>query len=139
VKRSLLVIPLLVVVAAALLWLRLLSAPLQAIVHGGSGPPSLVLLHGYGSRAEHWFQFEPKLSVPFNTQVVYLQAPLRAPWSGRRGWWWLNLNGHVPPGEAFADYSTIHPPGIQVASRLVRAYLKDPRRRSFWVAFHRAR
>ena len=117
--------PLLVVIAASLLWLRLLSAPLQAIVHGGTGPPSLVLLHGYGSRAEDWLQFEPKFALPGNTQLHYLQAPLRGPWSGARGWWWLNLNGHVPPGETFADYSKLHPPGIQVASRLVRDYLED--------------
>ena len=125
VKRSLLIVPLLVVIAAALAWLRLLSAPLQAIVHGGSGPPALVLLHGYGSRAEDWLQFEPKFSFPGSTQLIYLQAPLRGPWSGRRGWWWLNLAGHTPPGESFADFSRLHPPGIQVASRLVRKRLAD--------------
>lgn len=119
-KRSLLVIPLLAGIAGGLLWLRTLSAPLDAIVHGGNGPPTLVLLHGYGSRAEDWLQFESQFSLPANTQLIYLQAPLRGPWSGRRGWWWLNLNGHKPPGEAFADYSKIHPAGIQVASRLVR-------------------
>lgn len=126
-KRALLVIPLLLTTVVGLLWLRLLSSPLVAIVRGGGGPPALVLLHGYGSRAEDWLQFEPKLSLPGNTQLVYLQAPLRGPLSGRRGWWWLNLNGHVPPGEAFADYSKIHPGGIQVASRLVRNYLEDVR------------
>ncbi len=126
-KRALLVIPLLVATVAGLLWLRLLSSPLGAIVHGGGGPPTVVLLHGYGSRAEDWLQFEPRLSLPGNTQLVYLQAPLRGPLSGRRGWWWLNLNGHVPPGETFADYSKIHPGGIQVASRLVRNYLEDVR------------
>lgn len=127
VKRALLVLTLLVVVAAGLLWLRLRTAPLQAIVHGGSGPPALVLLHGYGSRAEDWLQFEQKLVLPGNTQLHYPQAPLRGPFSGSRGWWWLNLNGHVPPGEAFADYSKVHPQGIQVASRLVRNYLDDLR------------
>ena len=126
-RRSLLVIALLVVIAAALLWLRTLSAPLGAIVHGGSGPPSIVLLHGYGSRAEDWRQFESTFSVPGNTQFIYLQAPLRGPWSGRRGWWWLNLNGHVPRGESFADYSKSHPRGIQVASRLVRNRLAEIR------------
>ena len=64
---------------------------------------------------------------PETRELVYLQAPLRGPLSGRRGWWWLNLNGHVPPGETFADYSKIHPGGIQVASRLVRNYLEDVR------------
>jgi phospholipase/carboxylesterase len=125
VKRVLLVIPLLVVIVAGLLWLWMLAAPLTAIVRGGSGPPSVVLLHGYGSRAEDWLQFESKLSLPANTGLHYLQAPLRGPWAGRRGWWWLNLNGHVPPGEAYADYSKIHPPGIQVAAKLVRDYLDD--------------
>jgi phospholipase/carboxylesterase len=124
VKRSFLLIPLLVIVAAAVLWLRLLSAPLQAIVHGGEGPPTLVLLHGYGSRAEDWLQFESRLSLPVNTKLLYLQAPLRGPWAGRRGWWWLNLAGHTPPGEAFADYSKIHPPGIQTAARMVRDALE---------------
>jgi phospholipase/carboxylesterase len=125
VKRALLFFPLLVATVAGLLWLLVLSSPLGAIVRGGGGPPALVLLHGYGSRAEDWLQFEPKFSLPGNTQLVYLQAPLRGPLSGRRGWWWLNLNGHVPPGETFADYSKIHPGGIQVASRLVRNYLED--------------
>ena len=117
-------IALVLAIAPALVWLRILRAPVSAIVHGGSGPPSLVLLHGYGSRAEEWLQFESKWSLPGNTQLHYLQAPLRGPWSGRRGWWWLNLNGHVPEGEVFADYSKIHPAGIQMASRLVRAYLE---------------
>lgn len=125
ITRTSLVTALLILIAPALLWLRLLTAPVQAIVHGGSGPPSVVLLHGYGSRAEDWVQFEPKLSLPANTRLIYPQAPLRGPISGRRGWWWLNLNGHVPRGDTFADYSKIHPGGIQVASRLVRDYLKD--------------
>ena len=124
-KRSFFSLVLLIVIVPPLLWLRGLTSPLNAIVHGGSGPPSLVLLHGYGSRAEDWLQFESKLSLPGNTQLIYPQAPLRGPISGRRGWWWLNLNGHVPAGATFADYSKIHPGGIQVASRLVRNYLKN--------------
>ena len=120
-----LAIALVVPIAVAIVWLRTLSSPLSAIVHGGSGPPSLVLLHGYGSNAEDWLQFESKWSLPGNTQLHYPQAPLRGPWSGQRGWWWLNLNGHVPNGETFADYSKIHPAGIQLASRLVRAYLEN--------------
>jgi phospholipase/carboxylesterase len=128
VKRALFVILLLAVTAAGVLWLRLLGGPLEAIVHGGSGPPTLVLLHGYGSRAEDWLQFESQFALPAQTQLVYLQAPLRGPIAGRRGWWWLNLTGHTPPGAKFADYSKVHPPGIQTASRMVRDSLKSLKR-----------
>ena len=124
-KRSLFAVGLALCVAIATTWLWILAAPVSAIVRGGSGPPSLVLLHGYGSRAEDWLQFESKWSLPGNTQLHYLQAPLRGPWSGQRGWWWLNLNGHVPAGETFADYSKIHPAGIQRASKRVRDYLES--------------
>jgi phospholipase/carboxylesterase len=124
-KQALLVAALVIAIVAALAWLSMLAAPISAIVHGGTGPPSLVLLHGYGSSAEDWLQFESKWSLPGNTQLHYLQAPLRGPWSGRRGWWWLDLNGHVPPGQTFADFSKVHPPGIQRASRLVRDYLEN--------------
>lgn len=123
VGRSLLVISLVILIGAGLVWLRASRAPLDAIVHGGGGPPSVVLLHGYGSRAEDWIQFESRFSLPPHTRLIYLQGPLRTPWSGRRGWWWLNLNGHKPPGEPFADYSKVHPRGIRVASRLVRNHL----------------
>jgi len=123
-KRAFFVLVLVGFVLVTATWLWIQSAPLAKLERGGAGPPTVVLLHGYGSRAEDWLQFESKWSLPGNTQLHYLQAPLRGPWSGRRGWWWLNLNGHVPPGDTFADYSKIHPAGIQLASKLVRAYLE---------------
>ena len=119
-KRALFVIPLLVAIGGGLLWLRLFSSPLGAIVHGGTGRRPWSCCTATDRSAEDWLQFESKWSLPGNTELHYLQAPLRGPWSGRRGWWWLNLNGHVPEGEAFADYSRIHPAGIQIASRRVR-------------------
>jgi phospholipase/carboxylesterase len=124
-KRLLFTLSLALFVVGATTWLWILSAPIDAIERGGAGPPSLVLLHGYGSRPEDWLQFESKWSLPGNTRLYYLQAPLRGPWTGQRGWWWLNLNGHVPDGETFADYSKIHPPGIQLASKRVRAFLQN--------------
>ena len=124
-KRTFLVAALAVVIAASLLWLRTLTAPLESIVKGGTGPPTLVLLHGYGSRAEDWLQFEEKWQFPLNMRRIYPQAPLRGPHTGQRGWWWLNLNGNIPPGEFFADYTARNPGGIKVAARLVRDLIKD--------------
>lgn len=113
-------------ITAAAVWLWMQIAPLSAIVRGGNGPPALVLLHGYGSRAEEWLQFEHKIQLPNNGRLIFLQGPLRGPGAGR-GWWWLNIEGHIPEGERFPDFSTASPGGIKVASRLVRAYLQDIR------------
>lgn len=122
-KRAFLILPLLAVIAAALLWLQHLTAPLGAITRGGAGPPTVVLLHGYGSRAEDWLQFEKTFAFPPDTRVVLPQAPLRGFWSGRRGWWWLHLESYVPRGELHVDMSKANPSGIKVASRLVRSLL----------------
>ena len=119
-KRALLFLVLLVFIAVASAWLWLQSAPVAAIERGGSGPPTVVLLHGYGSRAEDWLQFEERWAFPFNTRRIYLQAPLRGPWSGQRGWWWLHLYSYVSPETQLPDLSRTSPGGIKVASRLVR-------------------
>jgi phospholipase/carboxylesterase len=124
-KKPVFLVLLLVVVAGALWWLRSLTAPLDALVRGGPGPPTIVLLHGYGSRAEDWFQFEKLFAFPPNTRIVLPQAPLRGPYTGQRGWWWLNLEDNVPPGERFPNYSAKDPGGITVASKLVRERLRD--------------
>lgn len=121
-KRWSLVIGLVVVLSAAVTWLWVQVAALDAIVRGGNGRPSLVLLHGYGSNAGDWLQFEHKLQVPQAGRLVFPQGPTRGP-NGARGWWWLNLEGHVPPGERYPDYSTATPGGLKVASQLVRTLL----------------
>lgn len=114
------------IVVLAWLWLRVQVAPLSAIVRGGSGPPSLVLLHGYGSNAEDWLQFTETIQLPRSGAFVFPQGPWRGP-NGARGWWWLNIEGHVPTGEQFPDFSVANPGGIKVASRLVRRFLQDVR------------
>lgn len=123
-KRLFLAGILIVFAAGAAFWLWIQAAPLTAIVDGGPGPPTLVLLHGYGSRAEDWLQFVGKIQVPNDGRLIFPQAPLRGPISGSRGWWWLNIRGHIPPGHQMADFSVANPGGIKVASRLVRNYLK---------------
>lgn len=121
-KRWLLLLALVASVSLSSLWLWLQVASLSAIVRGGPGPPALVLLHGYGSKADDWLQFEHKIQVPQNGRLVFPQGPLRGP-NGARGWWWLDIEGHVPAGERYPDYSTDSPGGIKVASRLVRKLL----------------
>lgn len=124
-RRAFLAVSLLLAIAAALYWVYLQTAPLTALIRGGEGPPTLVLLHGYGSRAEDWLQFEDKWALPAATRRIYPQAPLRGPGSGERGWWWLNLESYMKDRESLPDMSRATPGGIKVASRLVRDLLKN--------------
>ena len=124
-KRAVPAVVLVAFAIGALAWLWIQSAPLDAIVRGGDGPPTLVLLHGYGSNAEDWLQFVGKIQVPNTGRLIFPQAPLRGPVAGGRGWWWLNIEGHIPEGERLPDFSTANPGGIKVASRLVRNFLEE--------------
>lgn len=123
-KRALLGLGLLLAVCAALVWLYVQTAQLDALVRGGPGPPTVVLLHGYGSNAADWLQFVGKIQVPNDGRLIFPQAPLRS-FGEARGWWWLNIEGHVPEGGRFPDFSTANPGGIKVASRLMRRLLDD--------------
>lgn len=132
-KRGLFIFLLIAFIASAAFWLWLRSAPLSSISRGGPGPPTVVLLHGYGSRAEDWLQFEPRSpggsgaprgwQFPANTRRLYPQAPWRGPGS-HRGWWWLHLEGYMQ-SDGLPDLSKANPGGIKVASRLVRELIKN--------------
>ncbi len=111
-------------VSAAALWLWEQAAPLTAVVAGGDGPPTLVLLHGYGSRAEDWLQFENKWQLPAGTRRLFPQAPWRGP-GPRRGWWSLRLGSYVPEDGGPPDMSRANPGGIKVAARLVRDLIRS--------------
>ena len=124
VKRWLPIAVLALAVAALLWWLRLQTQPLAALVRGGAGPPNFVLLHGYGSNADDWLQFVATIRLPPNGRFLFPNGPWRGP-NQARGWWWLNIEGHVPAGERFPDFSVANPGGIRVASRLVREFLED--------------
>jgi phospholipase/carboxylesterase len=115
---------LLALVASTAAWLVLQRLPLSVIARGGSGPPTVVMLHGYGSRAEDWLQFEDMWRLPEGARRVFPQAPLRSPLSGRRGWWWLNLERYVQQSDGMVYMSHAKPGGIKVAARMVREILK---------------
>ena len=62
--------------------------------------------------------------LPPNGRVLFPNGPWRGPGEAR-GWWWLNIEGHVPKGQRFPDFSGANPGGIKVASGLVREFLED--------------
>jgi phospholipase/carboxylesterase len=124
-RRTLPAVALVAFVTATSLWLWARVAPLSAIERGGPGPPTLVLLHGYGSRAEDWIQFEDRWQLPAATRRVFPQAPLRGPLTGQRGWWWLGLESYVQEEGQLPDMSKARPGGIKIAARLVRNLLAN--------------
>jgi phospholipase/carboxylesterase len=104
---------------------------LATIVHGGPGPPTLVLLHGYGSSAGRWAPFTQTIQWPPSGRFLFPQGPeITVPPDGPvdgRAWWRLDLVSHVPPGKSIADLSGIRPRGLAVAARMVEDLLEDRR------------
>ena len=98
------------------------TAPLDTIVRGGSGPPTIVLLHGYGSSAEQWLPFTGTIRWPAHGRFVFPQAPEAGP-AGGRGWWPLDLYGHIAPGSDLPDLSATAPEGLPAAATRVVALL----------------
>jgi phospholipase/carboxylesterase len=104
---------------------------LATIVHGGNSPPTLMLLHGYGSSAEQWAPFTQTIRWPASGRFVFPQAPETTippdgPVGGR-AWWRLDLVSYVPRGKSIADLSAVRPPGLAVAAALVEDRLRDRR------------
>jgi|WetSurMetagenome_2_1015567.scaffolds.fasta_scaffold210417_2 phospholipase/carboxylesterase len=102
---------------------------LTVIRKGGEGPPTFVLLHGYGSSAEHWIPFTQ--SIPFPPQGRYLlpQALLTAPRTDGapdgRAWWDLDLSARLRPGKNGINLARENPEGLRRAAHLVRALLSS--------------
>jgi phospholipase/carboxylesterase len=105
--------------------------PLATIVSGGPGPPTLVLLHGYGSSAQQWAPFTQTIRWPASGRFVFPQAPdTTVPPDGPvggRAWWRLDLESYVPPGTSLPDLSGANPAGLKVAADAVEDVLKDHR------------
>jgi phospholipase/carboxylesterase len=102
---------------------------LETIVAGGPGPPTFVLLHGYGSTPEAWEPFASTIALPPRGRFVFPRGPeTTVPPDGPvggRAWWRLDLASHIPPGHKVPDLSATQPPGIKHAATLVRTLLRD--------------
>lgn len=103
--------------------------PLATIVSGGTGPPTLVLLHGYGSSAERWAPFTGTIRWPAGGRFVFPQGPERTvppdgPVDGR-AWWRIDLASHIPRGKSIPDLSNDRPPELKTAASLVVDVLTD--------------
>jgi phospholipase/carboxylesterase len=114
-------------VAAGGLALARRPAKLTTLVRGGKGPPTVVLLHGYGSTAEDWLPFTQTITLPPTTRFLFPQAPEKTvppdgPVGGR-AWWRIDLEDHIAPGHTVPDLSATSPPGLRVAGDLVQTLL----------------
>ena len=106
--------------------------PLTTLVYGGQGPPTLVLLHGYGSSAEGWEPFTKTIRWPPGGRFVFPQGPeifmrTDGPVAGH-AWWHLDLGSNTPPGQSLPDLSQTRPAGLKDAARLVEDLLETLQR-----------
>lgn len=106
---------------------------LEIITAGGEGPPTLILLHGFGSSAEEWTPFTQTIEWPAPGRFVFPQGPATtgspaAPVGGR-AWWPLGLRAFISPGSNLPDLSRARPPGLESAADAVVALLKNLSRR----------
>lgn len=109
--------------------LRLRTPSLRTLTFGADGPPTLILLHGYGSSAARWEPFTRTIWLPAGGRYVFPDAPeVTVPPDGPsdgRAWWRLDLAAHIPPGRTVPDLSATRPPGLRVAAGLVRELVED--------------
>jgi phospholipase/carboxylesterase len=96
---------------------------------GGKGPPSMMLLHGYGSSAEHWLPYARTITLSPQGRFSFPQAPellIRSDgWVRGRAWWLLDLAAHMRPDKKGVDLSDEDPRGLVRAAALVRQTLSD--------------
>jgi len=102
---------------------------LQVLRKGGKGPPTFVLLHGYGSAAEHWPPYTQTIPFPPVGQFLFPQAPNRVARKDGlpdgRAWWAMDLAAHLRPGKLGVDLTQEDPLGLERAAKLVRRSLSS--------------
>jgi len=117
----------LLVAGAGLAWWMPWQTRLRVLSRGGKGPPTFVLLHGYGSAAEQWLPYTQTIPFPPAGQFLFPQGP---DWVARkdglihgRAWWDLDLAAHLRAGKPGVDLTREDPRGLQRAATLVRKSL----------------
>jgi phospholipase/carboxylesterase len=106
------------VIAAALVAGIACGPSLEVLTAGGDGPPTLMLLHGYGSSAEEWMPFTNTIEWP--GRFVFPQGLERTTRAGGRAWWPLEL-GSAEDG--VPDLSQSRPKGLTPAAAAVTRLL----------------
>jgi phospholipase/carboxylesterase len=120
-------------------WLLLIAAPvaalgvacwlpwqtrLRVLQSGGDGPPNLMLLHGYGSSAEHWRPYTQTIAFPPEGRFLFPEAPETTTrtdgLANGRAWWQLDLASHLRPGKLGVDLTGEDPHRLKNAAKLVR-------------------
>ncbi len=116
-----------VITGAGLAWWRLWQPRLEVIHKGGKGPPNFVLLHGYGSAAEHWLPYAQTIPFPPSGQFLFPQGSetMRRKDGVQDGhaWWDLDLASHRRIGKLGVDLTNEDPSGLERAAKLVRESL----------------
>ena len=115
----------------AAIGIGVLGCPWQnrlTVIHkGGQGPPTLVLLHGYGSSAEQWLPFTQTLSFPSQGRFLFPKAPEKMPRTdgapAGHVWWNLDLVPYSRPGGTAVELVEENPEGLERAAGQVRALL----------------
>jgi len=100
---------------------------LSAITKGGKGPPTVVLLHGFGASETDWAPFAKSIQLPPHTRFIFPRGPGSAKRSDGappgRAWWPLDLASNMRDGALGADLSEEKPAGLKHAALAVRALL----------------
>jgi phospholipase/carboxylesterase len=99
----------------------------KPLVVGGSGPPTLVLLHGYGCSALAWQPFTKTIALPAGGRFIFPEAPLTVSADRpdtQRAWCRFELPSHGQEGDA-SDLSWAQCPGIRTAAANLRALLQQ--------------
>jgi phospholipase/carboxylesterase len=119
---------LVVLVGVATYW-RPWRLRLQVIQSGGKGPPSLVLLHGFGSSAEAWLPYSKTVSLAPQLRFLFPQGPVAVHRTDSapdgHAWWKLELAKHLRPRLPGVDLRGEDPKGLVRAGELVRDMLVD--------------